>query len=71
MPLLLRSLLAAAGHLTEAKYRGSKVARPFDQGTIEAMIEGPAPCSVGPRVALKLRMTSRGPDFVGRKILPS
>ena len=43
MPLLLRSLLAAAGHLTEAKYRGSKVARPFNQGTIEAMIEGPAP----------------------------
>jgi hypothetical protein len=28
--------LAAAGHLTDAKYRGSKVARPFNQGTIKA-----------------------------------
>jgi len=35
--------LAAAGHLTGAKYRGSKVARPFNQGIIKAMIEGPAP----------------------------
>ena len=34
--------LAAAGHLTEAKYRGSKVPRRFNQATIKAMIEGPA-----------------------------
>jgi DNA invertase Pin-like site-specific DNA recombinase len=39
--------LAAAGHLTDAKYRGSKVARPFNQGTIKAMIEGLAPRSGG------------------------
>jgi DNA invertase Pin-like site-specific DNA recombinase len=31
--------LAAAGHLTETQYRGSKVARPFNPGTIKAMIE--------------------------------
>jgi hypothetical protein len=35
--------LAAAGHLTDAKYRGNSVERPFNSGTIKAMIEGPAP----------------------------
>jgi DNA invertase Pin-like site-specific DNA recombinase len=35
--------LAAAGHLTDAKYRGSKVQRPFNSGTIKAMIDGPMP----------------------------
>jgi DNA invertase Pin-like site-specific DNA recombinase len=39
--------LAGAGHFTDAKYRGSKAARPFNQGTIKAMIEGPAPRSGG------------------------
>jgi hypothetical protein len=39
--------LAAAGHLTGAKYRGSKVARKFNPGTIKAMIEGPMPSSNG------------------------
>jgi DNA invertase Pin-like site-specific DNA recombinase len=41
--------LAGAGHLTEAKYRGCKVARPFNPGTIKAMIEGPAPSALKPR----------------------
>lgn len=40
--------LAAAGYLTEAKYRGSKVARSFSQGTIKAMIKGPVPRSAAP-----------------------
>jgi hypothetical protein len=35
--------LAAAGHLTKAKYRGNSVERPFNSGTIKAMIDGPAP----------------------------
>jgi hypothetical protein len=39
--------LAAAGHLTKAKYRGSKVARKFNPGTIKAMFEGPMPSSNG------------------------
>ena len=39
--------LAAAGHLTDAKYRGSKFVRPFNQSIIKTMIEGPAPRSGG------------------------
>jgi len=39
--------LAGAGHLNTAQYRGSKVAREFNPGTIKAMIEGPAPRSGG------------------------
>jgi hypothetical protein len=35
--------LAAVGHLNSAKYGGSDVPRPFNPGTIKAMIEGPAP----------------------------
>jgi hypothetical protein len=38
--------LAAAGHLTDAKYRGNSVERPFNSGTIKAMIEGPVPGQV-------------------------
>jgi hypothetical protein len=37
--------LAAAGHLTGAKYRGSKVARKFNPGSIKATIEGPMPAT--------------------------
>jgi DNA invertase Pin-like site-specific DNA recombinase len=35
--------LAGAGHHNTAQYRGSKVAREFNPGTVKAMIEGPAP----------------------------
>jgi hypothetical protein len=35
--------LAAAGHKMARKYRGSEEARPFNPGTVKAMIEGPLP----------------------------
>jgi DNA invertase Pin-like site-specific DNA recombinase len=35
--------LAAVGHLNSVKYGGSDVPRPFNPGTIKAMIEGPSP----------------------------
>jgi hypothetical protein len=35
--------LAAAGHFTDAKYRGSETPRQFNSGTIKAMIEGSIP----------------------------
>jgi hypothetical protein len=37
--------LAAAGYVTTARYRNSKAERPFNPGTIKAMIEGPAPAT--------------------------
>ena len=35
--------LAAAGHLMSRKYRGEEMPRPFNPGTIKAMVEGPMP----------------------------
>jgi hypothetical protein len=35
--------LAAAGHLMKRKYRGEEMPRPFNPGTIKAMVEGPMP----------------------------
>ena len=37
--------LAKAGHLMERGYRERQVARPFNPGTIKAMLEGPAPAA--------------------------
>jgi len=35
--------LAAAGHLMKRKYRGEETPRPFNPGSIKAMVEGPMP----------------------------
>ena len=35
--------LAAAGHVSTAKYGGSRAPRAFNAGTIKAMVEGPTP----------------------------
>jgi hypothetical protein len=45
--------LAAVGHLNSAKYGGSDVPRPFNPGTIKAMVEGPAPARTGARPKIK------------------
>ena len=37
--------LAKAGHLMERGYGERQVARPFNPGTIKAMLEGPAPAA--------------------------
>jgi DNA invertase Pin-like site-specific DNA recombinase len=39
----ISAALAAAGHVNTAKYRGSKLPRAFNSGTIKAMVEGPMP----------------------------
>jgi DNA invertase Pin-like site-specific DNA recombinase len=35
--------LASAGHMMARKYRGIEASRPFNPGTIKAMVEGPLP----------------------------
>lgn len=39
----IAAALAAAGHVSTAKYRGGSVQRPFNPATIKAMIEGAPP----------------------------
>lgn len=68
--------LAAAGHLAERKYRGSTAKRPFNPGTIKAMIEGPIPPDEGAMrsnvLSLNARMRARysGSAVIGTAHLP-